>query len=280
MGSLHTAVLELDHLVGELPHGTVVRGDHERDARIDQRADTVHHELSRLRVELRRRLVRDDDGGAGDDGLRERGPLLLPTRQLVGEMVDAMADAQPVEDVVVLRSGGASGRQAQMLPDREVRQEVVRGSLEHVADDVAPEPPEAACRRPRHVPWTHPDVTGRRAIDPGEHTEERGLPAPRRSDHGGERAGRETERHAAERVHRAGGSPVRLHEVDAAGRDGLTRQRGAPPRGRSPRPSGARATLRPRTRWPDPRASRGPRRSAARTRVAAGSSAAGREAAR
>ena len=102
MRPLHLPVLELDHLVGEPSDRAVVRGDHERDARIDQRSDAVHHERPGFRVELRRRLVGDDDGGAGDDRLRERRSLLLATGQLVGQVVDPVTDPEPLEDVGVL----------------------------------------------------------------------------------------------------------------------------------------------------------------------------------
>ena len=280
MRTLHAAVLELDHLVGEPADRAVVRGDHERDAHIHQRADAVHHEGPGLRVELRGRLVGDDDGGARDDGLREGRSLLLPTGELVGQVVDAMTDPEPIEDVALLRPPRSAPGQAQMLADREVGQEVVRRPLEHVADHVPPEAPQAARRCARHVLRTHPHVARRGAIDAGQHPQERGLPAPRGTDDSGERTRREAERHAAERVHGAGGRSVRLDEIDAAGRYRLTRQRAAPPPGRSPRPSGGRAIRRPPTPRPGPRGSRGPRRSEARTTEPAGSSAAGPGAAR
>ena len=178
------------------------------------------------------------------------------------------------------RTAGPARGESQMVTDREVRQEVVRGPLEHVADHVPPETPEPARRRLAHVPLAHPHVAGRRSVDAGQHPQERGLPAPRRPDDRGERPGRKAERHPAERVHRAGRRSIRLHEVDAARRHGLIRQRGAPPPGRPWRHAGGRTTRRPPTPRGLPAGSRARRRSVHRTAAPAGSSAADRGAAR
>ena len=281
MRPLHLPVFELDHVVGEPSDRPVVRGHHERDPRIDQRSHAVHHERPGFRVELRRRLVGDDDGGAGDDRLRERRSLLLATGQLVGQVVDPVTDPEPLEDVGVLGRPRPPRGEAEVLADREVRQEVVRRALEHEADHVSPKAAQATRRRPRRrsadPPRRRPTLRDRcRSAPAGARTSRSPRDPPRRSVH----PAAKLRRHAAERVDGAGRRSIRLDEVDAARGHRLIRQRGAPPRGRSPRPSGGRAIRRRPTRPRGPRASTAPRRSVARTAEAAGSSGAGRGAAR
>ena len=137
-------------LVGQLADRTVMRRHHERHARVDECAHAVHHELPRLGVELRGGLVRDHDRRAGHDRLRERGALLLAAGELVRQVVDPVADAEPVEDL---------------------------------ASSAAPEPREASRRCCPIVRFggSCPTVVGRRTRRRRSETPEPARPTPSRS---------------------------------------------------------------------------------------------------
>ena len=101
MRAFQPTVIELHDLVREPTDGAVVGRHDERDAGIDQGAHAVHHEPPGFGVELGGRLVGHHDRGARDHRLGERRPLLLSSGELVGEVVDAVADAEPFEDLGV-----------------------------------------------------------------------------------------------------------------------------------------------------------------------------------
>jgi hypothetical protein len=82
-----------------------------------------------------------------------------------------MADSETLEDLDA--SLGSAGHETEVLTDREVRQEVVRGALEHVAHDVPAEATECARRSPTHAPLSDPHIPRGSPIDAGQHPKER-----------------------------------------------------------------------------------------------------------
>ncbi len=91
------AVFQLEPFVGHRHHGRIVCRQQERDAFGGERPHSVEHTFARRVIELRGGFVRDDDAGARRDRLGERGALLFSARQLGGQMIHPVADAQEVE---------------------------------------------------------------------------------------------------------------------------------------------------------------------------------------
>src|SRR3990170_4297035 len=131
------------------------------------------------------------------------------------------------------RAVGDAGGGAQMLADREMRQEVVRRALEQVSDYGATEPTEPASGGLVHRRPSDHYRSRRRSVQPGEEPEQGRLPAAGRPDDRGERVCREVGRDALERADLAGRGPVGLHQPLAPGRDAVSRQGASPAPGRS-----------------------------------------------
>ena len=184
-------MVELDNVVGHPRHARIVGRDHEGDAVLREAPDDGEQIFRRPAVELRRRLVGDDDCRSGRQRLRERGPLLLASRQLLWQMVPAVCDSESIEELV--GSGAVDAprcprSQAQVLVDCQVGDEVVRGPLEDESDGRASHRAQAPGRHGRKVEPVHEHLAARRQIEPCEEAEERGLPASRGADDSGQRA--------------------------------------------------------------------------------------------
>ena len=94
------AFVEEEQPVRHLPREAHLVGDDEhRHARLGQLAHHVEHFLDHLRVERRRGLVEQHDLRLHRQRPRDGDALLLPARQLRGELVGLLGDAHPVEQL-------------------------------------------------------------------------------------------------------------------------------------------------------------------------------------
>jgi hypothetical protein len=123
--------------------------------------------LARLEVEVAGRLVGEDDGGVVDERAGAGDPLLLPPGELAGAMVEAVAQADPLEGgrgagVRILDANAGEDEGEPDVLEGAQRGEEVEG-LEDVADPVAAEPGELALgeRRPCR-PAVSPQPSGGR----------------------------------------------------------------------------------------------------------------------
>src|SRR5262249_6238873 len=80
-------VVEDDDLVGVLDRREAVR-DRDGRAALHQVLEGVHDDLLRLRVERRRGLVEDEDGGVTDDRAGDPDPLALTARERRAALAD------------------------------------------------------------------------------------------------------------------------------------------------------------------------------------------------
>ena len=93
------AVGHADDAVGELLEGHIVRHHDHRDLLVQvQVHQDLHHNVSGARVEVTSGLVEKEDRGVVRDGSCYRHPLLLTTRQLVREVIEATAQADLLEE--------------------------------------------------------------------------------------------------------------------------------------------------------------------------------------
>jgi hypothetical protein len=100
--------------------------------------EELHDFLALTRVKVARRLIRQDDFGARDDGARDGDELLLSAGQLVRIQVLLADDCELVEDVahhafpLRLLDVAVRERDVEVFVDREVIEQVV--ALKHEAD--------------------------------------------------------------------------------------------------------------------------------------------------
>ena len=112
--------------------------DHERGPAFHQVGERPAHQRFRLRVELRSRLVQDQDRGVLVEGARDRETLFLSAGEPAGVFADAglVALGQPVDELVgergrrrrpdrLFRRAGPAVRD--VLPGRGVEQDRVLG---------------------------------------------------------------------------------------------------------------------------------------------------------
>ena len=140
------------------------------------------HRHAERRVEVRERLVEEQQRGLANERTRERDPLALAARELVRapcEEVDAPHElgCGPNAPFGLARRHVANRQpEADVLLDRQVWEE--RVALEDHRDVSATGPPA------RHVALAEQDPSGARLLQPGDQPEERRLAAARRADHG------------------------------------------------------------------------------------------------
>ena len=164
-------MLELDHVVGHPRDAGIVRRDHEGHAVLGQAADDRQEIFRRAAVELRRRLVGDDDRRPGRQHLRDSSPLLLASGELLGQMVTAVRDPEGLEELLgagPVRPLRTPRGQPQMLVDGQVGNEVVRGPLEDETDGGATHLAQAPGGHRRQVEAVHQHLSARREIEPRE----------------------------------------------------------------------------------------------------------------
>src|SRR5690349_4249143 len=93
----HTTIEEVHGAISMLGKTNVV-GDH-ADGRAGgvELLEQIHHGLAITRVEVTRRLVREQDGRMTRERTRNRDALLLTTGKLTREMLRAMSHADTLE---------------------------------------------------------------------------------------------------------------------------------------------------------------------------------------
>src|SRR5439155_14582643 len=120
----------------------VMRDHHGRlPARLDRVAEQLEDLAARLRVEVARRLVGEDDGGLRNQGAGDRDALLLTAGQLRGAVLTPVLQTDVLEELLEPGSIDLLARDRQgerdVLLRREHRQEIEE--LEDEADVCATE---------------------------------------------------------------------------------------------------------------------------------------------
>src|SRR5439155_12798622 len=143
-----------------------------------QALDLAAHLMAQPRVEVRERLIEEQDVRPLDQRARERDALLLAAGELRGPPVQELRDLYErrrfAHALVALRLRDAAAkleREADVLRDRHVR--VERVALEDHSD-----PPVLRVEMV-HALVAEDDRAARRAVDPGDHEERRRLAAAR-----------------------------------------------------------------------------------------------------
>jgi hypothetical protein len=144
------------------------------------------HLHAKLRIEIRERLVEQEDPGLAHDRPTDGDALTLPARELPRSSGEQLLDLQhPGRRLHALFDLGAAHlhvleAEGEVLPDRHVRVERVR--LKHHG--------EAALRCAELVDAVRvdPDLARRHALQPGDHPKQGRLAAARRPDEDAELA--------------------------------------------------------------------------------------------
>ncbi|CDZ89761.1 putative 6-pyruvoyl-tetrahydropterin synthase [Rhodococcus ruber] len=133
------AVHEHDGVGNLTREADLVGDDHQGRTVAGQVADHLEHLADQFGVERGGRLVEQDHGRAQREGAGDGDPLLLPTGQLFGVVVDLVADADPVEqfagerlDLGAVAALRGDRRLDHVLEHGQVREEVE--VLEHESD--------------------------------------------------------------------------------------------------------------------------------------------------
>ena len=94
---LDQAVAHDDHALGVGRDVRLVGDQHDRDAVAGERAEQRHHLVAGARIEVAGRLVGQHQARLVDQRARDRDPLLLPAGELAGMVVQAVAQADPLQ---------------------------------------------------------------------------------------------------------------------------------------------------------------------------------------
>ena len=209
------AIRQRDRLV------EVVRDEEDGLAlRLPQVEQLVLHQLARLDVERRERLVHQHEVGVEDERLRERDALLHAARQLVRIAVLEAGEPDTRKPFARLRVRDIARDTAELEPCSHVAQRIAprhqRVGLEHVARASIDGPATGVEPRAERV-----DIAGRRREQSGSDVQQRRLAATGRADDRHELAGRDVQRHVVE--HRVTRCTVGVRRERAA--DALKRER-------------------------------------------------------
>ena len=182
--------------------GLIVRDIHRRGVQPALEADDLGAHLdAQLGVEVGQGLVHEEGPGVAHDGATHGHALALTAREMAGLALELVGDAQQIGGMSHLaadlrgRDLGAAQREAHVARHRHVR--VERVVLEHHRDI-----PVLGREVVDHA-VADADAAGGDLLQPGDHPQQRGLPATGRADEDRELAVRDIE---AEVVH--GDCPV------------------------------------------------------------------------
>ena len=103
---LQSPVPQVQHPIRRPDDGRVVGREDEPDAPALEFAHHLQQRAARRRVELRRGLVGDHEGGIADHGASERQPLLFAAGQLRWEMASARPEPQGLQQLVAVLPPG------------------------------------------------------------------------------------------------------------------------------------------------------------------------------
>src|SRR4051794_24646977 len=183
---LDLAVLHADDAAGLVGDRRVVGRGHDGDAEVGAEVpEQADDGGAGLVVEVGGRLVGEGQPRVADERTRDRGPLLLAAGHLRRHVVDAVAEADQLQQLdrppaqrrpVV---GLEHQRQLDVLDRGQERDEVV--ALEDVADRVVAQGGELALGERRGVLAVDGDRALGRPVEPADHVEQRRLAAARRA---------------------------------------------------------------------------------------------------
>ena len=148
----------------------------------DQREDLV----AGARVEVAGRLVGEQDRRIDRQRARDRDALALAARQLVGQVLQAVAELDERQQLaralvdLSARPAAQVQRQADVLEARQRRQQVEE--LEDEADLVAPHARQLVVGQAGERFAVDADLAGRRAIEAADRVEQRRLAGAGRAD--------------------------------------------------------------------------------------------------
>src|SRR6185295_11507840 len=197
---LHDAVLHHDDAVGQR-QGLVLVVRNVDGGPVELTVDTAYFGPrldAELRVEVRQRLVREDQRRLDDDRAGDRDPLLLAAGKLTRKLVllaDQLYQLHRMHDLRIgIRAGDAAHAQAEadVLGHAHVRKQ--RVILEHH--------PEAALfgRQRIDASLVEPDAAARQAQQAGDAVESGRLAAPRRTQERDELAALDGQRQLVQRI--------------------------------------------------------------------------------
>jgi hypothetical protein len=202
-------VAQLEHPVGDIDQGRIVRGDDGRDILTDHEGvDQVHDHAPGMGVELAGWFVGQQEPGPIGQSTGDSDPLLLAARQFVRAVTTALAEPDEVEQNA--RPFVALGNSRLGEPQRDLH---VLGrsqdgnqpeSLEDESDLVASDVDQAGFVHLGYVIPGEQNSSRRRPVEPTDDVEERGLPAPGAAVHGNQRTRGHSQIDVSQRNHGVG----------------------------------------------------------------------------
>ena len=168
-------------------------------------------------IQFSGRLVGDHNSGRPNCGHREGKTLLLPARQLIRPVLEAMIDTQELQDGEALGAPCPAdpGRQIHVLRHCEVRDQILRRTLENVANESLADLPTKTSPHTGQILVPHHHGAEGRAIEPRQDPEKGRLAAPRRPRQSGHTAGREVTVHIPKRPGLAARTAIHLGDLSA-----------------------------------------------------------------
>ena len=178
--------------------------DHRALRRTGDLAEKIHHDLAVLRIQRGGRLVADHQRRLVHQGAGDGDPLLLATGKLVGPLIPALADADPIEDLTGTFQRLAAGYALDQQGNPDVFRDRERGDevelLENEADALRP---EAGERSARHFFQRIPENLDPAALNAhrsGDGAQQRRFPAAGRADEHHDLTGARLQVHLLEHV--------------------------------------------------------------------------------
>ena len=158
-----------------------------------------------MAVQVAGRLIRQQKSGITDDGAGDGHALFLAARELLGQMVDSILEADELQrghDVLAaLRTGEFSEQQRQLhiLKRGENRNEIE--GLKDVSDVGVAPVGGLRVAEAKHVLAEHQQLAGGGAVDRGDHVQQGRLARARRAHQREELAPRDFDRNVVESLH-------------------------------------------------------------------------------
>ena len=132
------AVAQLNDAPAHLVHqDLVVRGHHHGRPRPVDAVEQLHDALARLRVEVPRGLVGQQDERAVDEGAGHRHPLLLSARELAGQVVPLVGQSDQVQHLGHLVGHDVAGPADDLEGEGHVLEHGLVGQQAEVLEDAA-----------------------------------------------------------------------------------------------------------------------------------------------
>ena len=214
----HLAVHEVDDAGGVALCKLGIVGDHDDEPVVGDFLQDVHDLFRGLRVQRARGLVGEDDVGVVDDCTRNRNPLHLTARHLVGLFAELVAETHSFECVggellfLLVGDTGNRERELDILQNVQVRDEVI--GLENEAyRTVAVGVPVAGLEFLGGA-VVDDEVAVGVTVQSADYVQQRCLAATRGSENGHEFALAEVEADALDSVHDGVRHAVILDNVD------------------------------------------------------------------